>query len=61
MTAEGWYLDPYGRHEARWFSAGSPTALVRDGASESQDPPPAKPYDGPPKRSPRRPSPTGRP
>ncbi len=40
MNEEGWYLDPYGRHEARWMSAGAPTALVRDGAVESQDPPP---------------------
>ena len=40
MNEEGWYLDPYRRHEARWISAGAPTALVRDGAVESQDPPP---------------------
>jgi len=20
--AEGWYMDPYGLHEQRWFSAG---------------------------------------
>ena len=37
---EGWYTDPYGRHEARWISAGSPTKLVRDGAVESYDDPP---------------------
>ena len=37
---EGWYTDPYGRHEARWMSAGSPTKLVRDGGAESYDEPP---------------------
>jgi len=35
---EGWYTDPFARHEARWMSAGTPTALVRDGVKESQDP-----------------------
>lgn len=38
--AEGWYRDPYGAHEARWFSEGTPTALVRDGGVESHDPAP---------------------
>jgi hypothetical protein len=37
---EGWYTDPYGRHEARWMSAGSPTKLVRDSGVESYDDPP---------------------
>jgi hypothetical protein len=37
---EGWYTDPYGRHEARWMSAGSPTKLVRDSDVESYDDPP---------------------
>ena len=37
---EGWYTDPFGRHEARWFSAGTPTELVRDAAVESYDEPP---------------------
>ena len=37
---EGWYTDPYGRHEARWMSVGSPTKLVRDGGVESYDDPP---------------------
>jgi hypothetical protein len=37
---EGWYTDPYGRHDARWMSAGSPTKLVRDGGVESYDDPP---------------------
>jgi hypothetical protein len=44
---EGWYVDPYRLHEARWISAGTPTALVRDGNVEAQDPPPNTPYAGP--------------
>lgn len=36
--ATGWFSDPYGRHEARWISSGSPTALVRDGVVEQSDP-----------------------
>jgi hypothetical protein len=43
---EGWYVDPYGVHQARWISAGTPTALVRDGGVESQDPPPSAPFEG---------------
>ena len=38
--AEGWFTDPFGRHEARWMSDGSPTRLVRDGEEESYDDPP---------------------
>jgi hypothetical protein len=38
--AEGWYRDPFGTHENRWFSDGEPTALVRDGRNEGNDPPP---------------------
>lgn len=38
--AQGWYGDPFRRHEARWFSDGNPTALVRDDGIASQDPPP---------------------
>ncbi len=38
--AEGWFTDPFGRHEARWMSDGSPTKLVRDGDAESYDDPP---------------------
>jgi hypothetical protein len=45
VQAEGWYRDPYLAHEDRWFSAGQPTKLVRDGEVEDYDPPP----DGPPK------------
>jgi hypothetical protein len=44
---EGWYTDPYGRHEARWLSAGVPTRLVRDGKLESyEDPPDSPPSQG---------------
>lgn len=46
MREEGWYVDPFGRHEARWISDGSPTALVRDGQIESKDPPPDLQYSG---------------
>ncbi len=54
---EGWFTDPFGRHEARWFSAGSPTSLVRDGGTESRDEPP----DEPPSRIPERLAPPGGP
>ena len=40
MKAEGWYRDPYGLHEERWFSDGTATSLVRDARVESKDPPP---------------------
>ena len=43
MHEEGWFGDPFGRHEARWISDGTPTALVRDGRDEAQDPPPEVP------------------
>lgn len=43
-VASGWFADPYGRHEARWISAGTPTALVRDGNVEHQDLPPEQPH-----------------
>lgn len=46
MKAEGWYVDPYGLHDARWFSEGTPTSLVRDVGVESHDPPPATDYTG---------------
>ena len=39
MTAVGWFQDPFGRHELRWYSQGVPTSLVRDGTSESHDRP----------------------
>lgn len=40
---EGWYQDPFGLHEARYFSAGRPTGLVRDGDVQSYDEPPVAP------------------
>jgi hypothetical protein len=46
INAEGWYVDPFGLHGARWFSDGTPTALVRDGQTESNDEPPSKTFDG---------------
>jgi hypothetical protein len=45
VEAQGWYRDPYLVHEDRYFSAGQPTKLVRDGGIEDYDPPPT----GPPK------------
>ena len=39
--AQGWYDDPFGLHEHRWFSAGEATSLVRDGDVEADDPPPS--------------------
>ncbi|WP_203711918.1 hypothetical protein [Asanoa siamensis] len=47
MLAEGWYRDPFEAHEDRWFSAGRPTALVRDAGVDSTDPPPAPEWSGP--------------
>jgi hypothetical protein len=40
VLAEGWFGDPYFRHDQRWFTKGVPTALVRDEGFESSDPPP---------------------
>ena len=40
----GWHPDPFGVHEARYFSAdGQPTKLVRDRGMESYDEPPSDP------------------
>jgi hypothetical protein len=44
----GWQPDPFGRHELRYFSAGQPTYLVRDGGVESSDPVPSAPIQAPP-------------
>ena len=41
VKAQGWYHDPYGVHEERYFSAGEATKLVSDCGIESYDPPPA--------------------
>lgn len=40
---EGWYTDPFERHEARWLSDGTPTKLVRDDGVTSYDEPPDEP------------------
>jgi hypothetical protein len=40
MRAQGWYRDPYGSHDERWFSDGEPTSLVCDDGIESHDAPP---------------------
>lgn len=45
--AEGWYDDPFGVHEHRWFSAGRPTKLVEDSGVESYEDPPNQPFTGP--------------
>lgn len=42
--AGDWFTDPFGRHEARWMSHGTPTSLVRDGRTEGFDPVPNDPY-----------------
>lgn len=47
-AAEGWYRDPYGIHQDRWFSAGTPTSLVRDQGAEGHDDPPGYPPPVPP-------------
>lgn len=39
-SKQGWHADPLGLHEMRYFSAGQPTKLVRDGHTESYDDPP---------------------
>ena len=43
---EGWYVDPFKVHHARWFSDGTPTSLVRDAGVESRDEPPSTIYAG---------------
>lgn len=39
-SEEGWFVDPFGLHEARWLSEGKPTKLVGDGEVETYDDPP---------------------
>jgi hypothetical protein len=56
VKEEGWYVDPYRLHEARWFSDGTPTALVRDHGITSKDPPPDTPYLDKPEPIPEAPS-----
>ena len=41
---QGSHADPFGLHEIRYFSAGRPTKLVRDGRVEAYDEPPAEEY-----------------
>ena len=41
---EGWYTDPYDRHEARWMSDGHLANLVRDAGVESHEDPPNQPF-----------------
>jgi hypothetical protein len=41
---QGWSADPFGLHEERYFSAGRPTKLVRDGKVESYEDPPSDTY-----------------
>jgi hypothetical protein len=48
VNAEGWYVDPFGSHEARWFSDGAPTNLVRDNGVVARDEPPQPTYEGTP-------------
>jgi len=48
--SEGWFTDPFGRHEARWMSGDTPTDLVRDGRIEGHDPVPDEPFSGKPLR-----------
>ncbi len=44
-SPQGWYADPFRVHDARYFSAGRPTKLVRDGDVESYDEPPSDDCD----------------
>jgi hypothetical protein len=44
VSLEGWYTDPYERHEARWMSQGTPTSLVRDEGVEGSDPVADEPF-----------------
>ena len=48
MREQGWYVDPYGLHDERWYSDGTPTSLVRDGGIECRDTPPPGPPPTPP-------------
>jgi hypothetical protein len=47
LPAQGWYKDPYGLHQDRWFSCGLPTKLIRDAGVEGYaEPPDAMPPYG---------------
>jgi hypothetical protein len=43
----GWQPDPFGLHELRYLSQGSPTKLVRDGGVEGYDEPPSEEVQSP--------------
>jgi hypothetical protein len=53
---QGWAADPFQLHEARYFSAGRPTKLVRDGTIETYDDPPSPPPNPHPTPAPRPPA-----
>ena len=44
---QGWSADPFQLHDERYFSAGRPTKLVRDGTVESYEDPPSDTYEVP--------------
>jgi hypothetical protein len=48
--SEGWFTDPFSRHEARWLTDGVPTNRVRDGRVEATDPVPDEPFSVDPVR-----------
>jgi hypothetical protein len=48
--SEGWFTDPFGRHEARWLINGVPTNRVRDGRTEASDPVLDEPFTVDPSR-----------
>ncbi len=45
--AQGWFEDPFDRHDYRWFSVGRATALVRDTDLTGFDDPPGEVVVGP--------------
>jgi hypothetical protein len=42
---QGWFNDPFGLHEKRYFSGGRPTKLVRNGKVDAYDEPPSMTFD----------------
>jgi hypothetical protein len=50
-TLHGWKPDPFGRYENRYFSDGTPTALVRSGRLETRDEPGDRPDEASPQDS----------
>src|SRR5580698_7875569 len=50
VSYEGWYTDPYRRHQARWMSQGTPTPLVKDAGIEGHDPVGDEPFEVTPVR-----------